>query len=280
MKQVRPDKVRDLRQLQADMNYFRKFYGRFPNPGLFNKMEVSPYIDLSETRDDIFVKVKIPGVDAEDVKTSLSDKVLSINVQKKRQKETKEESIPHLERSYRAFSRKIGLPCDVAREKIEATYEKGVLKIRLSKYKKAKTSQIRKETTGMLVKEWMSTDVITVKKDTSMNKASKIMKEKQIRSLPVVNKKRKLVGIITDRDLKRASPSIVTSLNVHELNDLISKVKVKDIMTTDLVIVKPDETVDFAAILMLDNKISSLPVISDNDAIIGIITQTDIFKTL
>jgi len=132
----------------------------------------------------------------------------------------------------------------------------------------------------MLVKGWMNPDVITLQEDTAMAKASIIMKEKNIRSLPVVNKKGKLVGMVTDRDLKDASPSKATSLNVHELNYLISRIKVKDIMSRHLVFVRPDETVEFAAILMLENKISSLPVLNGKDALVGIITQTDIFKLL
>jgi acetoin utilization protein AcuB len=132
----------------------------------------------------------------------------------------------------------------------------------------------------MLVKAWMNTDVITVNEDTPMTKASTIIKENKIRSLPVLNKKGRLVGIITDRDLREASPSIATSLNVHELNYLVSKVKVQELMRRKLVFVKPDETIEFAAILMLDNKISALPVVNDNDDLVGIITQTDIFKAL
>ena len=132
----------------------------------------------------------------------------------------------------------------------------------------------------MLVKAWMTADVITVDEDTPMMKASIIMKEKKIRSLPIVNKKGKLVGIVTDRDLRDASPSKATTLDVYELNYLISTIKIKDLMTKDLVFVRPDDTVEFAAILMLENKISSLPVINDKGSLIGIITQTDIFKVL
>jgi len=132
----------------------------------------------------------------------------------------------------------------------------------------------------MLVKGWMNTDVITVREDTAMAKAPIIMKQKRIRTLPVVNKNGRLVGIVTDRDLKDASPSKATSLNVYELNFLISKLKIKDIMSRNLVFVRPDETMEFAAILMLDNKISSLPVIDQDDSLIGIITQTDIFRAL
>jgi len=132
----------------------------------------------------------------------------------------------------------------------------------------------------MLVKSWMAADVITVDEDTPMMKASIIMKEKKIRSLPIVNKTGKLSGIVTDRDLRDASPSKASTLDVYELNYLISTIKIKDIMTKNLVFVRPDETVEFAAILMLENKISSLPVINDKDSLIGIITQTDIFKVL
>jgi len=132
----------------------------------------------------------------------------------------------------------------------------------------------------MLVKGWMTTDLITVEDDTSMMKASMIMKEKKIRCLPVVNKKGQLAGIVSDRDLKDAAPSKATTLDVYELNYLLSSIKIKDLMTKNVVYVKPDETVEFAAILMLENKISSLPVINDKGALIGIITQTDIFKVM
>jgi len=132
----------------------------------------------------------------------------------------------------------------------------------------------------MLVEGWMTTDVVTVDEDTSMMKASIIMKEKKIRCLPVVNATGELVGIVSDRDLRDAAPSKATTLDIYELNYLLSSIKIKDLMTTNLVYVRPDETVEFAAILMLENKVSSLPVINNNGDLIGIITQTDIFKVL
>lgn len=132
----------------------------------------------------------------------------------------------------------------------------------------------------MLVKGWMVTDVITAEEDTSMMKASIIMKEKKIRCLPVVNKQGDLVGIVSDRDLKDAAPSKATTLDVYELNYLLSSIKIKDLMTKQLVYVRPDETIEFAAILMLENKISSLPVINHGNKLVGVITQTDIFKVL
>ena len=132
----------------------------------------------------------------------------------------------------------------------------------------------------MLVQGWMSVDVITVDEDTSMMKASIIMKENKIRCLPVVDKSGKVVGIVTDRDLRDASPSKATTLDVYELNYLLSSMKIRDIMTKEIVYVRPDETAEFAALLMLENKISSLPVVNNKNRLVGIITQTDIFKLL
>jgi len=132
----------------------------------------------------------------------------------------------------------------------------------------------------MLVKGWMTTDVITVREDTPMMKASIIMKEKRIRCLPVLDKKGKLAGIVTDNDLSNAMPSKATTLDMYELNYLLSSLEVRNIMTKSLVFVKPDETVEFAAILMLENKVSSLPVITDKGSLVGIITKTDVFKVL
>jgi acetoin utilization protein AcuB len=131
----------------------------------------------------------------------------------------------------------------------------------------------------MLVKGWISNQVISVDEETSMMKAYVLMKENNIRRLPVV-RKGKLVGIVTDTDLKEACPSTATTLDIYEINYLLSEVKVKESMSKDVIYVKPDETVEFAAILMLENKISGLPVVNDQQNLIGVITQTDIFKAL
>jgi len=130
----------------------------------------------------------------------------------------------------------------------------------------------------MLVKEWMSKKLITVDENTSMRKALRIIKDHKIRRLPVV-KKGKLVGIVTDRDLKEASPSKATTLDVHEIYYLLSEIKVKDIMAKNPIAIGPDESVEKAAAIMLENRLSGLPVIEDKN-LVGIITQTDIFKAL
>ncbi|MBF0292162.1 MAG: CBS domain-containing protein [Nitrospinae bacterium] len=132
----------------------------------------------------------------------------------------------------------------------------------------------------MLVRDWMTKDVVSVDDDTPIMKAGALMREKRIRFLPVVNKHGSLTGVLTDRDLKAASPSCATSLDVYELNYLLSNVKAGEIMTRDPVIVKQDETIEFAAALLLDNKISGLPVVDAGLKLVGVITQSDVFKTL
>ncbi len=132
----------------------------------------------------------------------------------------------------------------------------------------------------MLIKNWMTKEAVTAAPETPMLKASRLMKEKNIRCLPVVDGSGKLAGIVTDRDMKEYFPSAATSLDVFEMNYLLSKVKISEIMTKDTVTVKPDETIEFAAALMVDNKISSLPVLDDDRRVVGILTITDIFKTL
>ena len=131
----------------------------------------------------------------------------------------------------------------------------------------------------MLVKGWMTSDVMTIDEDTSMMKASEIMKENNIRRLPVMHKG-KLVGIVTDRDIKEASPSKATTLDVHELYYLLSELKVKDIMSTNVFTIGPEETVEKAAVKMLEHRISGLPVVNDKGKVVGVITQWDIFKVL
>ena len=131
----------------------------------------------------------------------------------------------------------------------------------------------------MLVKGWMTSDVMTIDEDTSMMKASQIMKENNIRRLPVMHKG-KLVGMVTDRDIKEASPSKATTLDVHELYYLLSELKVKDIMSKNVSTIGPEETVEKAAVKMLEHRISGLPVVNDKGKVVGVITQGDIFKVL
>jgi len=131
----------------------------------------------------------------------------------------------------------------------------------------------------MLVKNWMSKNVITVDINDSMQDAMKLLKENDIRMLPAM-KKAKLVGIVTDRDLKKASASDATTLEVHELLYLLMKIKVKDIMTRGVITVPPDYTVEETAQVLQKNRISGAPVVDADGQLVGTITQTDLFRVL
>ena len=131
----------------------------------------------------------------------------------------------------------------------------------------------------MLVKYWMHENVLTVEPKDSMQQAIKLIKKHKIRRLPVVENG-KVVGIVTDRDLKRASASDATTLEIHELFYLISTINVEDIMTRVPITVPMDYTIEETAEILLNNKISGVPVVDHEGRLRGIITQTELFRTL
>ncbi len=132
----------------------------------------------------------------------------------------------------------------------------------------------------MIINEWMTKDVITVDPEASMMRAAKLMKEKGIRRLPVVDDKGKLLGMLSDRDVKEASPSKATTLDVHELYYLLSEIKVKNIMTPNPLTIRDTDTVLKCAAIMHDKKISGLPVLNDKDELVGIMTQNEVYSVL
>ena len=131
----------------------------------------------------------------------------------------------------------------------------------------------------MLVKKWMTKDVVTVDVHDSLSDAVELLKRNKIRRLPVMDGD-KLVGIVTDRDLKEASPSKVTSLDIWEVHYLLGKIKIKDIYKPNPVTIEDESTVEQAAILMYDNKIGGLPVVDGKGNLVGIITEHDVFNAL
>ena len=131
----------------------------------------------------------------------------------------------------------------------------------------------------MLVKDWMSRPAITIDEDASMQDVMGLLKRHGIRRLPVM-KKGKLTGIITDRDLKSASASDATTLEIHELLYLLAKIKVKNIMTKDPITVPVDYTVEETAELLLRHKISGVPVLEKARELAGVITQTDLLRVM
>jgi len=128
----------------------------------------------------------------------------------------------------------------------------------------------------MRVEEWMNRDVVTVRPDDSFRTAMHLIRQKGIRQLPVVEGKR-LVGIVTDRDLRQTSPSGVAGLSIHELHHVLEKLTVRQIMTTRVVSIRPDQTVEDAALLLLAHRIGGLPVVQDGE-LVGLITEGDILQ--
>ena len=129
----------------------------------------------------------------------------------------------------------------------------------------------------MPVKDWMSKDLVTIDADTSIMKASRVMKQNEIQHLPVLSQGR-LVGIVSDRDLKEATPSKATILDIHEMYHLLDTITVKSLMPKKIFTITPGETVEKAAAVMLKHHISALPVVDPGGTLAGIITKGDIFR--
>ncbi len=132
----------------------------------------------------------------------------------------------------------------------------------------------------MFVRDRMTAPAVTVPPDTPFQDALMVMQENAFRRLPVIDKKGKLVGIIAERDLLYASPSQATSLSVWEMNYLLSKITVQELMTLEVITTTPDTTIEGAANLMVEKGVGGLPVIDEERRPVGMITETDIFKTL
>lgn len=130
----------------------------------------------------------------------------------------------------------------------------------------------------MFVKDQMIKNVVTVTPLTSVPDALNIMHENGIKRLPVINKD-KLVGIVTENDLLKVSPSPATSLSIFEINFLIGKMTVKEIMAKKPVTVSPDTTIEEAALIMRKKKVSGLPVL-DEGMLVGIISESDLFDAM
>jgi len=129
----------------------------------------------------------------------------------------------------------------------------------------------------MLVRERMSSPVITIDGKTPVMEALDLMRHENIRRTPVVDAQGKMVGIVSDKDLLNAGPSDATTLSVWELNYLLTKVQVKEVMTKNVLTVTEDTPIEEAAYIMAENKIGGLPVMRRQE-LVGLITETDLFK--
>lgn len=131
----------------------------------------------------------------------------------------------------------------------------------------------------MLVRECMTRNPITITPETPVPVALRLMRERKVRRLPVLDSHSNLVGIVSDKDLLYASPSPATTLAVWEIPDLLAKIKVEQVMTRHVITVDSDTPLEQAARIMADRRIGGLPVMGGG-ALVGIITETDLFKVL
>lgn len=128
----------------------------------------------------------------------------------------------------------------------------------------------------MAVKDFMTRKVVYISPDTTVAHAADIMREQGLHRLPVIEND-KLVGLVTEGTIAEASPSKATSLSIYEMNYLLNKTKIKDVMIREVITVSQYASLEDATYLMLKNKVGILPVV-DNEQVYGVITDRDIFK--
>jgi acetoin utilization protein AcuB len=131
----------------------------------------------------------------------------------------------------------------------------------------------------MFIRERMTRNPVLCSPELPVSDAFDLMKREHITRMPVVDKSGRLVGIVSEKDLLRVTPSPATTLSMYEIPYLLSKVKVNDVMTKNVITISEDTPIEYAARIMVDNRIGGLPVVTPENAVVGIITQTDIFKT-
>lgn len=131
----------------------------------------------------------------------------------------------------------------------------------------------------MLVRDWMSKNVVTVDVKANMQEAITLMMDHDVSVLPVMEGGR-LVGIVTDRDIRRAAPSSASLLDVRHVLYHLTRVEIGAIMCRDLITIPPDFTVEETADVLLKRKISGCPVLDRDGNLIGIVTKHDLFKAI
>jgi CBS-domain-containing membrane protein len=132
---------------------------------------------------------------------------------------------------------------------------------------------------SLLVRDWMSKDPVTIEPQTTLPAAYHLMKLNRIRRLPVVDHEGRLLGIVTQGDIREARPKESISLSIWELHFRVASLEAKDFMTPNPVTVTPETSIKQAAQLMLQHKIGGLPVV-EAKRLVGVITESDIFRLL
>ncbi|MCD6274336.1 MAG: CBS domain-containing protein [Deltaproteobacteria bacterium] len=131
----------------------------------------------------------------------------------------------------------------------------------------------------MLVSESMSKMVFSINAKSSLSKAITLQQKCQVNMFPVLDKG-KLVGVLTDHDIQRASISDKIPLDAHEAIDILSKVLIREVMTPNPITIPPDYTVEEAAEILLRNKIAGAPVLDTNDHVVGVLTRSDVLRVM
>ncbi|HKL58312.1 MAG TPA: CBS domain-containing protein [Sphaerochaeta sp.] len=131
----------------------------------------------------------------------------------------------------------------------------------------------------MIIERRMTRNPVTATPEMSIADASNLMRQEKVHRLPVLDKDKKLVGLLTEKDILYASPSPASSLSIHEMAYLLSKLTVKKLMSKNVVTINKDTTVEEAARMMVDQDLSCLPVL-EGDKLIGIVSKSDMFKIL
>ncbi|MDD4011610.1 MAG: CBS domain-containing protein [Sphaerochaetaceae bacterium] len=131
----------------------------------------------------------------------------------------------------------------------------------------------------MIIERRMTRNPVTATPDMTIEEASNLMKREKVHRLPVLDKDKKLIGVVSEKDILRAWPSPASTLSTYEVNYLINKITVKKLMYKDPVTISKDTTVEEAARLMVDQDLSCLPVLDDGK-LVGIVSKSDMFKIL
>lgn len=129
----------------------------------------------------------------------------------------------------------------------------------------------------MIIRDVMTKAPVTVTEETSVTEAKAIMSKNNFSKLPVMDKSKRLVGIITKNDIQKASPSDATTLDMFELGYVLSKLTVGKFMTKKVITIQETEVIEEAARIMVDNNIGCIPVMED-DVLVGIVTESDLFR--
>lgn len=131
----------------------------------------------------------------------------------------------------------------------------------------------------MFVSDWMTKKVYTINPESPLSDAIKLLREKEIKHIPVVDKKNRVTGILSDRDIKEYTPSKATTLDIYELHNVLLETRITEVMKKKVVTVRPGLPIEEAAMLMYDKNIGCLPIVKD-DKLVGIISDRDLFRVL